>query len=175
MRFEKISKPNEVVIRNVSRFLYQAEALFGGIILGIVSWFLAHWQDTEKYPGARLCFTEIFAGIAIMYGSILIWTYNWYPVCAAVINCILSLAFFSAFGALIEWDCPENWVGWEELIGEGYKACWKTTEAFTFIAGFFFLVSTIFAVMTTSTTTEHHMHMVHRKASGTSSTAETQV
>ncbi|EXJ68160.1 uncharacterized protein A1O5_08775 [Cladophialophora psammophila CBS 110553] len=173
--FEKVTKPSETVVRNVSRFLYQAEALFGGIILGIVSWYLSHWQDTERYPGARLCFTEIFAGFAIIYGSILIWTYNWFPYLFAVINFIFSLAFFSAFGALIEWDCDKNWVGWKANIGGSYKACWKATEAFTFIAAFFFLVSTVFACMTTSATTEHHMPMYHRKASGTSSTPETQV
>ncbi|KIX91928.1 uncharacterized protein Z520_12364 [Fonsecaea multimorphosa CBS 102226] len=175
MKFEKISKPSGGIVRNTSRFLYQAEALFGGIILGIVSWYLSHWRDTEKYPGARLCFTEVFAGFAIMYGSIAIWTYNWFPICFAVINFIFSLAFFSAFGALIEFDCDKNWVGWEVNVGKGYKACWKTTEAFTFIAAFCFLVSTVFALMTKSATTEHHIHMMHRKASGTSSTAETQV
>ncbi|KIW67329.1 hypothetical protein PV04_06592 [Phialophora macrospora] len=171
--FEKC-QPSETTTRNLSRFLYQAEALFGGVILGIVSWYLSHWRDTEKYPGARLVFTEIFAGLSIIYGSILIWTWNWYPRCYAVMNSIFCLAFFAAFGAVIEWDCNENWMGWEMLIGESYKACWKTVEAFTFINGFCFLCSTIFALTTTSSAEAHRMHIPYRKGSHGSSVPPTE-
>jgi hypothetical protein len=54
-----------------------------------------------------------------------------------LVNLPFTVAFFAAFGAIIEWDCNDNWVGWEAEIGKSYKACWKTIEAFTFISGFF--------------------------------------
>ncbi|ETI22270.1 hypothetical protein G647_06343 [Cladophialophora carrionii CBS 160.54] len=171
--FEKC-QPSEATVRTVSRFLYQAEAQFGGVILGIVTWYLSHWEDTEKYPGARLVFTETFAGLSIIYGSILIWTWNWFPTCYAVINFVFCVAFFAAYGATIEWDCDENWMGWKVLIGESYKSCWKAVESFTFINGFCFLVSTICALKTTWSAEAHRMHMLYRKSSHGSSTAPTE-
>jgi hypothetical protein len=90
-----------------------------------------------------------------------------------VLNFVFSLAFFAAFGAIIEWDCDENWMGWKMVIGESYKACWKTVEAFTFINGFCFLTSTIYALKTPSAAEAHHMHLTYRKSSHGSSTAPT--
>lgn len=115
-------------------------------MLGIVSWYLAHWNDTEKYPGARLCFTEIIAGLATVYGSIFIWTWDWFPRLSALINLLFSLAFFAAYGALIAWEYDKNWVGWKADMGESYKACWRAVEAFTFINGVLFLHSAGFAL-----------------------------
>ncbi|KAK5554025.1 hypothetical protein LTR46_008132 [Exophiala xenobiotica] len=153
----------------LSRGLYISEsccaALF--LVLGINSWYLSNYNDTPVYPQARLIYTEIIAGLAIPLANVLAWIYNVVRKFLALINLFVSLAFFSAFGALIEFDCDKNWNGWEGDVGESYRACWRATEAFCFIGAFFWLCSAFLAFFTPSAGAQTHLHLYQRKHSQT--------
>ncbi|KAJ9494362.1 hypothetical protein H2202_010145 [Exophiala xenobiotica] len=163
----------------LSRGLYISESCCAALVLGINSWYLSNYNDTPVYPQARLIYTEIIypqarliyteiiAGLAIPLANVLAWIYNVVPKFLALINLFFSLAFFSAFGALIEFDCDKNWHGWEGDVGESYRACWRATEAFCFIGAFFWLCSAFLAFFTPSAGAQTHLHLSQRKHSQT--------
>ncbi|KAK7887784.1 hypothetical protein LTR67_009687 [Exophiala xenobiotica] len=153
----------------LSRGLYISESCCAAVVLGINSWYLSNYNDTPVYPQARLIYTEIIAGLAIPLANVLAWIYNVVPKFLALINLFFSLAFFSAFGALIEFDCDKNWHGWEGDVGESYRACWRATEAFCFIGAFFWLCSALLAFFTPSAGAQTHLQLPHRKHSQTPS------
>ncbi|KIX02216.1 uncharacterized protein Z518_08155 [Rhinocladiella mackenziei CBS 650.93] len=156
----------------LSRCFYVFESICAGIVLGINSWYLSHYNDTPVYPEARLIYTEIIAGIAIPLANLLAWLYNCFPKFLMLVNLFFSLAFFSAFGALIEFDCDENWAGWRREMGPDYRAFWRATEAFCFIGAFFWLCSAFFAWFTPSCqATNTHTFLHHKRQSTESSTA----
>ncbi|KEF54266.1 uncharacterized protein A1O9_09432 [Exophiala aquamarina CBS 119918] len=131
------------VIR-VSRGVYVTLAWYASIVLGITAWYLAHYDETRFYPQARLIYTIIIAGIACATAPLIACfglNLKWMPL----FNICLALAFFAAFGSVMEWDCDEHWADWRAHIGEPHTAYWKTLEAFTFISGFFWLVSSVLA------------------------------
>ncbi|KAK5309355.1 hypothetical protein LTR93_012233 [Exophiala xenobiotica] len=157
----------------LSRGLYISESCCAArliqlfVVLGINSWYLSNYNDTPVYPQARLIYAETIAGLAIPLANVLAWIYNIVPKFLALIDLFFSLAFFSAFGALIEFDCDKNWHGWEAGVGGSYRACWRATEAFCFIGAFFWLCSAFLAFFTP--TTGERTHLPHRKHSQTPS------
>lgn len=123
-----------------------ANILFLQIVLGITAWYLSHYNDTPNYPQGRLIFTIIIAGFAIIAGNLLafLWQKTSKPLLVAL-DVTLALASFASFGVLTEFDCNDNWTGWEEVFGKRYRDCWRTIEAFAFIGGFFWLIAAMMA------------------------------
>ncbi|KAL6246633.1 hypothetical protein RBB50_006872 [Rhinocladiella similis] len=160
-------KMEPCVLRLLSRGFYIWESICAAVVLGINSWYLANYNDTPVYPQARLVYTEIIAGLAIPMANVFAWIYNVVPRFLAMVNLFFSLAFFSAFGALIEFDCDKNWNGWTQGMGESYHSCWRATEAFCFIGAFFWLCSAVLSFFTPRV--EAQAHMPYRKHSQTPS------
>ncbi|EHY59520.1 hypothetical protein HRR83_001202 [Exophiala dermatitidis] len=167
-------KPSDKVVRNLAKVFYLSEACFAAIVLGIVSWFLSHYEDTPVYPAARLIWTEIIAALAILYCATLVFTFDYYPACFAMINMFFALAFFASFGAVENFDCDDNWMGWRSEYGEPYRPCWRATAAFTFLSGFFWLVSVLLAYWTPINKEPHHI-LPRKPSHGSSTIASEQV
>ncbi|EXJ77952.1 hypothetical protein A1O3_09111 [Capronia epimyces CBS 606.96] len=129
------------------------------------------------------------AALALLYTATLVFTFDLYPRCFALINMFFSLAFFSCFGALENFDAADNWRGWRSEYGEPYRPCWRAASAFTFLSGFFWLGSVLLACWTPVNKEHQHdphdnnnhnnfLHFHHRKpsaASGSSTAASEQV
>ena len=136
-------------------------------MLGINSWYLSHYNDTPVYPQARLIYVEIIAGLAIPLANLFAWMYDCFPRFLTLVNLFFSLAFFAAFGLLIEFNRDKNWLGWQTDVGKHYRPCWKAIESFCFIGAFFWLCSAYFAWYTPSC----GRTILHRKKSSTNSSS----
>jgi hypothetical protein len=112
------------------------------IVVGIVGHFLHYYEDNTAYPNVRLVYTEVVAVLSMLC-SIL-----WIVFCTAEsysvgANLFISLAWFAAFGSLMEYvNChhcttsPFN-IHYRNKIGNGLCKEWRVTEAFAFITGVF--------------------------------------
>jgi len=161
-------------LRWLSRCLYLSETVYAIIILGLVSWFLSYYDETPKYPHGTLVYIEIVAGLAIPVGNVLAWVYDCVPKFLMLVNLCFSLAFFAAFGAMNNWDCPKNWTAWRVDVSPNYKPCWRAAEAFCFITAFTYLCSAILSWFTPKGQQEHHLPMYQKRHSVDSSIAPTQ-
>lgn len=156
-----------VISRLASIILRVAEIAFAAVVAGVIGHYLAQLNhssgDVDWWPESRWIYTEVIAGLSILLG--LIWLipfssgfFSW------PLDIIISLAWFAAFGVLVDTirqlPCGSIW-SWR--FGGG-NACgrWKTAEAFSFLSAILWLVSGIvgiwftFRVRRNTTDTTHH-------------------
>jgi hypothetical protein len=118
------------------------------IVVGIVSHFLYYYEDNTAYPKVPLVGAEVVAVLSMLCCIlwILSWTTDFYNIGA---NLLFSLAWFAAFGSLMEYvdrhhctTSPFN-IHYRNKIGDGLCKEWRVAEAFAFITGVFSLGNVI--------------------------------
>jgi hypothetical protein len=118
------------------------------IVVGIVSHFLYYYEDNTAYPKVPLVGAEVVAVLSMLCCIlwILSWTTDFYNIGA---NLLFSLAWFAAFGSLMEYvdrhhctTSPFN-IHYRSKIGNGLCKEWRVAEAFAFLTGVFFLGNAI--------------------------------
>ncbi|KAL2010302.1 hypothetical protein VTN00DRAFT_6109 [Thermoascus crustaceus] len=119
------------------------EIAFGAVVAGIIGHYLHLYSGADVWPEARWIYTEVIAGLSILLGVLFLIPfaagfYAW-PV-----DFIISLAWFAAFGALVNMihrlDCGGIW-DWGFVRRSGICARFKAAEAFSFLSAIFWLVS----------------------------------
>jgi Membrane-associating domain len=114
------------------------------IIVGIVGHFLNHYEDNNAYPNVRLVYTEVVAALSMLCSILwmVFWTTKSYNIGG---DLFISLAWFAAFGSLIEYvDChhcttsPFN-IHYRNKIGGGLCKEWRVAEELAFIMEILFL------------------------------------
>jgi hypothetical protein len=128
-----------------------AEFVCAAIVLGIVSWFLHQRNKYGIGPLGRSIYTEVIAALSIPVS--LIWMI---PTKASMANHVadlfFSLAWFAAFGCLINWyysiNCGSIWY-WEGIYLHGnYCGKWNAAQAFSFLSGIFWFASFLLGIFT---------------------------
>jgi hypothetical protein len=118
------------------------------IVVGIVGHFLNYYEDNTPYPNVRLVYTEVVAALSMLCSILwmVFWTTESYNIGA---DLFISLAWFAAFGSLMEYvDChhcttsPFN-IHYRNKIGGGLCKEWRAAEAFAFITAVLFLGNAI--------------------------------
>ncbi|KKY26930.1 putative integral membrane protein [Diplodia seriata] len=134
-----------ILSRLVSIFLRFGQFVSAAVCLGLSAWFLHEIHDGSSGPHKRTIYVIVIACVSLV--TSLIWmipftfTFFHYPF-----DLILSLAWFAAFGALVEYINSANCGGafhWGGLYRGGWCDKWKANEAFAFIAACFWLASTL--------------------------------
>lgn len=152
------------VDRNATRFLFLFQSFYAGIVLGIVGWFLSHCNDELLvYPKARLIFTEVFAALGFIYACVFVLIFNATTRWMLYSNILWALIWFAAYGVMVEFDCSDNFEGWEEKFGPNFQACWSAATAFCFLGGFFYLVLVVFNIFTNCWVGKAPQHQMHEK------------
>jgi hypothetical protein len=125
------------------------------VVVGIVGYFLHYYEDNAAYPNVRLVYTEVVAALSMLC-SILWIAFSTAESCSIGPDLFVSLAWFAAFGSLMEYvDChhctasPFN-IHYRTKIGNGLCKEWRATEAFAFITGVLFLGNAIIVIYTKS-------------------------
>ncbi|GAB1205956.1 hypothetical protein APSETT445_004635 [Aspergillus pseudonomiae] len=112
-----------VVSRLVSIVLRVVEIICAAIVAGIIGYYLGSLNDLEAWPQARWIYTEVVA-----------------------VDVIISLAWFAAFGILVDaihkFNCGSIWA-WGGIVHNDVCGRWKAAEAFSFISACVWLVSAI--------------------------------
>ena len=118
-------------------------------MVGIVGHFIDDYHHNGHHgPIGREIYTEIVATVTTFFS--LIWllpfTFNFlhYPF-----DGLYSLAWFAAFGALVDWSDHAGCGGafqWGGLANGSYCGKWKAAEAFSFISACLWLASMLLGV-----------------------------
>ncbi|PGG95747.1 hypothetical protein AJ80_09918, partial [Polytolypa hystricis UAMH7299] len=134
-----------VFTRILSIALRVGEVAFGAVVAGIVGSYLHKFNSANEWPQARWIYTEVIAGISILLG--LIWlipfsgSFTTWPI-----DIILSLAWFAAFGLLVNslnnLQCGRAF-DWNNFLDDNICSRWKAANAFSFLSAIFWLVSAI--------------------------------
>ncbi|EYE98371.1 MARVEL domain-containing protein [Aspergillus ruber CBS 135680] len=137
-----------VISRIVSVVLRVAEIFFGAIVAGIIGHYLDKLDNIDPWPQARWIYTEVVAGVSILLALL------WLIPCSFgfflfPIDIILSLAWFAAFGILVDaihkLNCGSIW-HWNNFLSGDTCGRWKAAEAFAFISAIVWLASGIVGV-----------------------------
>ncbi|KAL4821128.1 marvel domain-containing protein [Aspergillus spinulosporus] len=134
-----------VISRVLSVILRIAEIAFGAVVAGIIGWFLHRFGDLDAWPEARWIYTEVVAGISILFG--IIWLvpfssgfFTW------PLDLLLSLAWFAAFGVQVDanhrLNCGSIW-RWGFITDDTYCGRWKAAQAFSFLSAIVWIVSAL--------------------------------
>jgi hypothetical protein len=114
------------------------------VVVGIVGHFLNHYEDNTAYPKVCFVYTEVVAALSMLCSILwmVFWTTESYNIGG---NLFISLAWFAAFGSLMEYvDChhcatsPFN-IHYRNKIGGGFCKEWRVAEAFAFMTEVLFL------------------------------------
>ncbi|EOD44951.1 hypothetical protein GTA08_BOTSDO08150 [Neofusicoccum parvum] len=134
-----------ILSRLVSIFLRFGEFVAAAVCLGLSAHFLHQYNETGTGPHGRTIYVIVIAAISVVVS--LIWmipftgTFFHYPF-----DFVLSLAWFAAFAALVNYIHDQNCGGvfhWRGLARGGFCDRWKADEAFAFIGACFWLASTL--------------------------------
>ncbi|GKZ34996.1 hypothetical protein AbraIFM66950_005435 [Aspergillus brasiliensis] len=157
-----------VISRLISIVFRVAEIVCGAVVAGIIGHYLAQWGG-DAWPEARWIYTEVVAGLSILLG--LIWLipfasgfFSWpcalshlpsLPPAIAdsslfpPVDVIISLAWFAAFGILVDaihkLNCGSIW-HWGGLYRNNTCSRWKAAEAFSFISAIVWLASALVGI-----------------------------
>ncbi|KAL4904539.1 hypothetical protein BDW74DRAFT_154088 [Aspergillus multicolor] len=134
-----------VVSRVVSIVLRIAEIAFAAVVAGIIGWFLNRFGDLEVWPKARWIYTEVIAGISILFG--LIWLI---PFSAGLLlwplDLLISFAWFAAFGVLVDandrLNCGSIWT-WGVITDNTFCGRWRAAQAFSFLSAIVWIASAL--------------------------------
>jgi Membrane-associating domain len=119
-------------------------------VVGLVSHFLAQYDNVQVGPHGREIYTDCVAAISMVISLIWLlpftWTFMHYPL-----DFLLSFAWFAAFGALYSWihingiKCLGYFsiFHWDGVEHTDYCHQWMTAEAFCFMSGVFWLISAL--------------------------------
>ena len=118
-------------------------------MLGIVGHFIDQYHHNgHNGPIGREIYTEVIATVTTFFSFIwlLPFTFNFlhYPL-----DFLFSVAWFAAFGALVNWIHKVNCGGafeWGGLASGTYCGRWKAAEAFSFISACLWLASALLGV-----------------------------
>ncbi|KAL2219976.1 hypothetical protein M432DRAFT_638130 [Thermoascus aurantiacus ATCC 26904] len=134
-----------VFSRIFSIILRIGELVFGAVVAGIIGHYLDLYDNFNAWPEGRWIYTEIVAGLSILLALLFL-----IPISAGFyswpIDIILSLAWFAAFGLLVDMvhrlRCGSIW-DWAFVRHSGTCARFKAAEAFSFLSAIFWLFSGI--------------------------------
>ncbi|KAJ5191279.1 uncharacterized protein N7498_010264 [Penicillium cinerascens] len=136
-----------VISRLFSIPLRIAEIAFAAVVAGIIGHYLASFNQIDPWPQARWIYTEVIAGVSILFA--LIWLipfssgfFSW------PLDILLSFAWFAAFGILVnaidQLPCGSIW-SWG-FRGNSLCSRWKAAEAFSFLSAIVWLVSALVGI-----------------------------
>ncbi|KAF1982459.1 integral membrane protein [Aulographum hederae CBS 113979] len=137
-----------IMSRVLSLFLRFGEFVCAAVVLGIIAYFIQQHHEFRTGPIGREIYTIVIASLSVLLA--LVWmipsTHNilHYPM-----DFILSLAWFAAFAALVNWIQPIECGGvfsWGNITGNNYCSKWIAAEAFSFIAACFWLASALLGI-----------------------------
>lgn len=119
------------------------------MVAGIIGSYLHGYDQTNSWPGARFIYTEVVAGVSILFA--LCWLL---PFTGAIIHwpadIIISLAWFAVFGLLVNYingtNCDSSVFNWAGLTQGGVCNRWKASEAFSFLSAIFWLASAVVGI-----------------------------
>ncbi|KAL2868493.1 MARVEL domain-containing protein [Aspergillus lucknowensis] len=146
-----------VVSRLVSIVLRIAEIAFGAVVAGIIGWFLHKFSDLDVWPEPRWIYTEVVAGISILFG--IIWLipfsssfFTW------PLDFLISMAWFAAFGVQVDankkLNCGSIW-HWGSITDDSYCGRWKAAQAFSFLSAIIWIVSALVGIWFTFRVRRH--------------------
>jgi len=137
-----------ILPRLFSLIMRFAEFVCGTVVLGLVGHFLRIHHKTGQGPHGREIYTEVIAAISVVVSLLFLLPFTssfmHYPL-----DLILSLAYFAAFGALVNQVHRMNCGGafaWNGILHGGVCSQWKAAEAFSFLSAIFWLVSTLLSI-----------------------------
>ncbi|KAL2003861.1 hypothetical protein VTN02DRAFT_1883 [Thermoascus thermophilus] len=125
------------------------EIAFGAAVAGIIGHYLRLYSGDDVWPEARWIYTEVIAGLSILLGLLFL-----IPFAAGFsawpLDVILSLAWFAAFGALVDMihrlGCGGIW-DWGFVRRRGICPRLKAAEAFSFLSAIFWSVSGLVMIL----------------------------
>ncbi|KAL4961788.1 MARVEL domain-containing protein [Aspergillus stella-maris] len=146
-----------VISRVLSIVLRIAEIGFGAVVAGIIGWFLHRFENVDVWPQPRWIYTEVIAGISILFG--LIWLI---PFASSFftwpLDLLISLAWFAAFGVQVDannrLNCGSIW-RWGAITDDTYCGRWKASQAFSFLSAIVWAVSTLVGIWFTFRVRRH--------------------
>ncbi|KAL4793007.1 marvel domain-containing protein [Aspergillus venezuelensis] len=146
-----------VISRVLSIVLRIAEIGFGAVVAGIIGWFLHRFEDVDVWPQPRWIYTEVIAGISILFG--LIWLI---PFASSFftwpLDLLIALAWFAAFGVQVDannrLNCGSIW-RWGAITDDTYCGRWKAAQAFSFLSAIVWAVSTLVGIWFTFRVRRH--------------------
>ncbi|KAL4955104.1 marvel domain-containing protein [Aspergillus filifer] len=146
-----------VISRVLSIVLRIAEIGFGAVVAGIIGWFLHRFEDVDVWPQPRWIYSEVIAGISILFG--LIWLI---PFASSFftwpLDLLISLAWFAAFGVQVDannrLNCGSIW-RWGAITDDTYCGRWKASQAFSFLSAIVWAVSTLVGIWFTFRVRRH--------------------
>jgi len=137
-----------IATRAASLFLRFGQFVSAAVVLGIVGHFLRIRHKTGDGPRGREIFSEVLAAISLLLA--LLWLLPFTSsMLHAPVDLILSLGWFAAFGALVNWVHHLGCGGafqWSGITHGGKCNEWKAAEAFAFISACFWLASAILSI-----------------------------
>jgi len=131
-------------------FLFRVgEVAFAAVAAGIVGHYLHLWGDCDGCPKGRYIYTEVIAVLSLFFGIILLIPFT-SSIIAWHLDIILSLAWFTAFGLLVDalgslGSCGSAW-DWSGLANSDDCSRWKAAEAFSFLSAIFWLASAVLGI-----------------------------
>ncbi|KAF7167212.1 hypothetical protein CNMCM5623_000607 [Aspergillus felis] len=160
-----------VVSRLISIVLRVAEIAFAAVVAGIIGYYLHQFSHIDAWPQARWIYTEVVAGLSILLG--LIWLipfssgfFSWPCMSApcpvayddtlsltgkkSAVDVIISLAWFAAFGILVDaihkLNCGSIWRWHFDTYSNDSCGRWKAAEAFSFLSAIVWLASALVGI-----------------------------
>jgi len=132
-------------------FLFRiGEVAFAAVVAGVVGHYLREWSDCHGCEKGRYIYTEVIAALSLFFGVILLIPFT-SSVVAWHLDLLLSLAWFAAFGLLVDalgdiGNCGSPW-DWSGLASNTDDCSrWKAAEAFSFLSAIFWLASAILGI-----------------------------
>lgn len=137
-----------ILSRLLSLIFRFAEFVCAAVVLGVDGFLLHQYRHTHQGPLGREIYVEVIAGISLV--AALIWMI---PTTSAILHYpfdfLMVGAWFAAFGILVQHihsiGCGSAF-HWAGLANGSYCSTWKATEAFSFIAGCFWLASALLGI-----------------------------
>ena len=138
-----------VLPRLVSPALRAAELICACVVAGIIGSYLDHYNAANAWPEKRFIYIEVISGLSILLS--LIWLF---PFAGGFLHwpmdLVLSAAWFAAFGLLVNTlghnGCSGGAFSWGGITHGGVCNRWRASEAFSFLSGIFWLISTLVGV-----------------------------
>jgi len=139
-----------VVSRLISIVLRSLELLSAVIVAGIIGHELDIADDNDYFPPKRYIYTEVVAGIAILFSLLMLIPFTW-AINAFAFDFVMFILWIIAFGLLSDYIAPLNCsYGW--AVGPGnywandYCSRLKSALAFSFISAMLWLASAVLAL-----------------------------
>lgn len=169
--------------RVVSVFFRIMELISATIVAGLLGTYLHYINDAHVGKNGRVIYSIVIAGISIFFSLVLTPPFR-YSFYAFPFDFAMFVCWIVAFGLLVNLvgtgGCHSYWYttswGWawgrwyrvvpasavtSDIVGTSACSKWRTSEAFAFIGGFFWLLSFFLGLYVLSEDRHHDHHEVN--------------